>query len=63
MKKFTLMIFVIFALLLTSAGINFALADELPTLRYGEPINQEADPAPIAKVIDEDIRSNRNYPM
>jgi cytochrome c-type protein NapB len=38
-------------------------ADELATLRYGEPIDQQADPAPIPRVIDEDIRSVRNYPM
>jgi cytochrome c-type protein NapB len=52
-------------LVILFAGLSFTpiKADELATLRYGEPIDQEAKPSPIPKVIDEDTRSKRNYPM
>ena len=38
-------------------------ADEIATLRNGTPIVEQADPGPIPRVIDEDIRTTRNYPM
>ena len=63
MKKITLTILPITLLLLLGLGTSLVMAEELPTLRYGEPIDQQADPAPIPKVIDEDTRSKRNYPM
>ncbi|NOR19338.1 MAG: nitrate reductase cytochrome c-type subunit; periplasmic nitrate reductase electron transfer subunit [Xanthomonadales bacterium] len=63
MKKLTLTILPITLLLLLSLGTSLVLAEELPTLRYGEPIDQEVSPSPIPKVIDKDIRSKRNYPM
>jgi cytochrome c-type protein NapB len=51
---------VFFALLMTLVAVQ---ADELATLRKGAPIDEEAKPAPIPKVIDEDIQSVRSYPM
>lgn len=38
-------------------------ADEIATLRHGAAIMEQADPGPIPQVIDEDIRTTRNYPM
>jgi len=35
----------------------------IATARYGIPIDKEAVPAPIARVIDSDLRQSRNYPM
>jgi nitrate reductase cytochrome c-type subunit len=63
MKTLSLMVFAVFMLMLAVAGSNDLRADELKTLRYGEPIDQEATPVPIPKVINEDVRSKRNYPM
>ena len=63
MKTLRLTILPISLLLLLSLGTSLVMAEELPTLRYGEPIDQEASPSPIPKVIDDDARSKRNYPM
>lgn len=38
-------------------------ADEIATLRGGTPIDEERAPEPIPQVIDDDIRTKRNYPM
>ncbi len=43
--------------------IALVSADELATLRNGEPIDQESSPQAIPKVVDADIKSRRNYPM
>ena len=37
--------------------------DEIITLREGTPISEEADPAMMAPVVDDDIKEKRNYPM
>lgn len=63
MKSLTLTLFPVFMLMLAVSDINDLRADELETLRYGEPIDQQATPEIIPKVINEDIRSKRNYPM
>lgn len=64
MNKFTLMILTVLIFSLSGiATYQVAVADELETLRNGLPIDQEAKPIPIPKVIDEDVRSKRNYPM
>ena len=57
MKKLTLTILPISLLLLLSFSTSLVMAEELPTLRYGEPIDQEVSPSPIPKVIDDDVRS------
>ena len=38
-------------------------AEEIATLRDGQPIDAQAKPAPIPAVIDKDIRKKRSYPM
>ncbi len=43
--------------------IALVSADELETLRNGQPIDQESSPQAIPKVVDADIKSRRNYPM
>lgn len=55
---------IIFFLVLTCVFIIDAVtADEIATLRAGTPIDNEATPAPIPQVIDNDIKIQRNYPM
>jgi cytochrome c-type protein NapB len=63
MTKYTITL--LSTLVILFAGFSFTQiqADELPTLRNGKPIDQEAKASPIPKVIDEDTRSKRNYPM
>jgi cytochrome c-type protein NapB len=58
MNKFRMMI----ALALCSLCFNTS-ADEIATLRNGIAIDQEATPIAIPKVINEDIRPKRSYPM
>jgi len=43
--------------------IGAVTADEIATLREGAPIDNEATPDPIPQVINNDIRTQRNYPM
>ena len=63
MIKLTLKLLPALMLALCSIGLSTVQADEIATLRYGEPIDQQASTSPIPKVIDEDIRSKRSYPM
>jgi cytochrome c-type protein NapB len=58
MNKFRMMI----ALALCSLCFNIS-ADEIATLRNGIAIEQEVTPIAIPKVINEDIRPKRSYPM
>jgi cytochrome c-type protein NapB len=46
-----------------SLGVIPVHGDEVATLRDGTPLDEEASPAPIANVVDTDIRQQRNYPM
>ena len=43
--------------------LNAVTAEEIATLRKGTPIDEEADPAAIPRVVDSDIRTQRSYPM
>lgn len=52
-----------FLVLTLSLFFGTVTADEIATLRNGEPIDTEAKPAAIPKVIDADIKTTRNYPM
>ena len=63
MIKLTLKLLPALVFVLCNSVINTVQAEELETLRYGEPIDQQASTSPIPKVIDEDIRSKRSYPM
>jgi len=63
MIKLTLKLLPALMLALCSIGLSAVQADEIATLRYGEPIDQQGRTSPIPKVIDEDIRSKRSYPM
>ena len=51
------------ALLVLSGVVTAALADEIATMRQGVEITKEAEPAPIPRVNNENIRSKRSYPM
>ena len=53
----------VFLVLTTSLFLGVVTADEIATLRNGEPIDSEAKPAAIPQVIDADIKAKRNYPM
>lgn len=55
---FTVFLFLAFALF-----IGLVTADEIATVRGGVPIDAEAAPDPIPLVIDDDIKTRRNYPM
>jgi len=50
-------------LLLMSAISVIALADEIATMRNGVAITETPKPAAIPRVVDEDIRAQRSYPM
>ena len=50
-------------LMVMSLGVIPVHGDEVATLRDGTPLDEEASPAPIANVVDTDIRQQRNYPM
>lgn len=53
----------ILVLLMVILGFIPVHGDEVATLRDGTPLDEEASPAPIANVVDTDIRQQRNYPM
>jgi cytochrome c-type protein NapB len=48
---------------LASLFLTLVAADEIATLRKGAAIDEEVVPAVMPKVIDSDIRPQRNYPM
>jgi len=52
-----------FVFLTLSMFLGVVTADEIATLRNGEPIDSESDPAAIPRVFDGDIKVKRNYPM
>jgi cytochrome c-type protein NapB len=43
--------------------LTLVAADELPTLRDGAAIDEDIAPVAMQKIIDTDIRPQRNYPM
>lgn len=58
MQRLILMILPVLLLNTSLAG-----ADDIATLRNGLAIDEQAKPAAMSKIIDEDIRQTRNYPM
>lgn len=46
-----------------SLACNLVVAEEIISLRDGLAISEEADPAPIPRVDDSDLKRERNYPM
>ena len=46
-----------------SLFIGAVTADEIATLREGTPLADEAAPKQIPRVVDADIKTQRNYPM
>jgi len=50
-------------LLLLPAFFAATFADEIATLRHGVEITETPKPVPIPRVLDEDIRTQRSYPM
>jgi cytochrome c-type protein NapB len=48
---------------LASLFLTLVAADELPTLRDGAAIDESIAPIAMPKVIDNDIRPQRSYPM
>lgn len=57
-----LMIKIIIAILLFSSAV-IAAENELATLRNMTPIDQQKEPGEIPKVVNKDIKKERNYPM
>lgn len=55
------LVLMILPVLLLNAPLS--RADDIATLRNGLAIDRQAKPAAMSKIIDEDIRQTRNYPM
>jgi len=51
------------ALLLLPLIVATAFSDEIATMRDGVAIDETAAPAPIPRVVNEDIKAQRSYPM
>ena len=47
----------------TTLFLTLVAADEIATLRNGTAIDEQATTAAMPKVVDTDIRAQRNYPM
>lgn len=45
------------------AALPLAIGDEIATLRHGTPLDAEAEPERMPKVVNSDIKQQRNYPM
>ena len=54
---------VTFLVLCISLFLGAVAADEIATLRHGTPIDEQSSPEPIPQVIDDNIKTKRNYPM